>query len=135
MAISKQALQSVRRLSDRVRDHDNRIARYADRRNPSATTPVCTVRITGFHSDSPPTGEPLFVGNLYARGLAAGVTTYGVTVRIPQATQNTPATVDWDTVPACIGLRVTETWTGAMETHANDTVYYAFGLLLLGGDA
>lgn len=91
------------------------------------------LRITGLHSDSPASGVRMYVGDIYVNGTESAATSTNVTVRIPDiaADVTLPSSGDWDDVPACIGIRTMETWTGDSETHENDTVYAAVGLLLI----
>ena len=98
-----------------------------------ASADVALLRITGLHADSPESGVRMYRGNLYANGSEATATTTGVTVRIPDiaADVELPSIGPWTDVPACCGIRTTQTWTGATETHSNDTVYEAVGILLV----
>lgn len=91
------------------------------------------LRITGLHTDSPASGVRMYVGDIYGNGSTAVATQAGVTVRIPglAADVTLPSSGSWSSVPVCLGVRTTATWTGAAETHTSDTVYEALGLLLV----
>lgn len=91
------------------------------------------LKITALHSDSPTGGVPMFTGDIYGNGSAAAATQTGVTVAIPGLASGTtaPSFGTWSDVPHCCGVSTTRTWTGATQTHIDDTVYEAIGLLLV----
>jgi hypothetical protein len=93
---------------------------------------VALLKITGLHPDAP-TGVPMLQGDIYGNGSTADPTETGVTVTIPglAAGVTSPSFGTWNDVPHCCGVSTTRTWTGATETHADDTVYEAIGLLLV----
>lgn len=98
----------------------------------SSSGTVALLKITGLHDDSPG-GTPMFKGDIYGNGSAAAATQTGVTVAIPGLASGTtsPSFGSWNDVPHCCGVSTTRTWTGATETHTDDTVYEAIGLLLV----
>lgn len=110
-----------------------------DEPNAGYRTPVASggggylLKITGLHSDSPASGVRMYTGSIYGNGSAAVATQSNVTVRIPgiAADVTAPSYGAWADVPYCGALLTTATWTGATQTHTNDTVYEAIGLLLL----
>jgi len=94
---------------------------------------IYLMKITGLHSDSPVSGVRMYKGDLYENGSATTRTKADVTVRIPGIPANVtlPSSGTWADVPACGGIPITATWTGASQTHTNDTVYESIGLLLI----
>lgn len=90
------------------------------------------LRITGLHADRT-AWAPMFTGDVYGNGSTAAPTQTGVAVAIPglAAGCTAPSFGDWSDVPACCGVRTVRTWVGATQTHTDDTVYEAIGLLLV----
>jgi hypothetical protein len=97
-----------------------------------ASGTVALLKITGLHPDAP-TGVPMLQGDIYGNGSTAAATETGVTVTIPglAAGVTSPSFGTWNDVPHCCGVSTVRTWTGATETHTDDTVYEAIGLLLV----
>jgi hypothetical protein len=126
--------RNLRNHSTRMRDIEDRLEDVVrletyggNRIEPSL------LKITGLHPDSPTSGVRMYYGNLHAIGTLAAATTIGVTVRIPEIAPDilTPSYGGWGGLPACCGVLTRETWIGATETHTEDRVYCAVGLLLL----
>lgn len=101
-----------------------------------SSTSVPIIKFLGLHSDSPATGSRMYIGNIYSTCFEAvsGSTpiAYSATIYIPGSSDViVPYGGSWTTVPPVYGLRTVRTWTGASQTHTNDTVYEAVGLLLV----
>lgn len=91
------------------------------------------LKIIGLHTDSPASGVRMYAGQLYMNGSAAAATSGSITVRIPSIGANvtSPSSGYWSDVPFCTAVKTTATWVGATQTHTDDTVYEAVGLLLV----
>ena len=91
------------------------------------------LRVYGLHPDSPTSGVRMYTGSVYGNGSNASATETGVTIRIPgiAADVETLSYGSWLSLGFCGGALVTSTWVGATQTHTDDSVYEAVGLLLL----
>ena len=102
-------------------------------------TSIQVVKITGLHSDSPASGERVYLGDLYTQGWylgeeEAGTITTDVTIMIPGIADDieAPSYGTWAATAAFLARGITYTWVGAEETHTDEAVYEAYpGQLML----
>jgi len=102
----------------------------------SSGSTMGALTISGLHADSPVTGIRIYTGTFYGKGYGDGTSSYvtdeDITIKIPGIGSNVtlPSYGLWSHLPPCLGLKTKQTWTGATETHTNDTVYEAYQMAL-----